>query len=55
MANRRQKFNKTIRFVPVLDNGDLDLVAYQNMVNENTCLVAFTMCSNTPRYSQPHY
>lgn len=42
-----KKFNKTIRFVPVLDNGDLDLVAYQNMVNENTCLVAFTMCSNT--------
>lgn len=36
----------TLRFVPVLENGELDMIAWQQAFNENTKLAAFTAVSN---------
>lgn len=41
-----QKTGATIRVVPVLDNGELDLSAYQNLLSEKTKLVGIVHVSN---------
>lgn len=38
--------NLTLKIVPILDNGELDLVAFRNLFNEKTKLAAFAHASN---------
>ncbi|MBT3261091.1 cysteine desulfurase [bacterium] len=41
-----QKYNLTLKHIPVLTNGELDLKAYTKILTKNTALVAITHASN---------
>lgn len=41
-----EKYSATLRFIPVLESGDLDLDALKELLNERTKIVAFAHVSN---------
>ncbi len=42
----KERYGAVIRWIPVLDDGTLDMLAFENLLNEKTKLVAVTHMSN---------